>query len=294
MPQTLICAIDDSDRAYEAVSVACDLAQRLDLPLMLAHVVEEPLGYPFGESEEMESERRQRLARGTELLHHVATTLDLPSDVEMRTESGEPSAMLQTLAEEERAALLVVASRGRGRIRSALFGSVSGHLIDGLPCPMLVVTPGAATRYRAGHELPDAAVVCGIDGATAVEQLVPLAAKMADRLHARLLLVHAELPAMSTSHGIPSSAGASIAGAPLVLHDRVDEHQEAARRQLERAEQLATTSRVEARVELGEIGTTMATLAEDTSVQLLAVAQNSSWQLIASRAGCPVLVVPAS
>jgi nucleotide-binding universal stress UspA family protein len=56
------------------------------------------------------------------------------------------------------AALLVVGSRGRGAVRSALLGSVALHCISHAPCPVLVVR---GTTAQPGHERP---VVVGVDG----------------------------------------------------------------------------------------------------------------------------------
>lgn len=295
MSQRIISAVDDSERSYEAVAVAADLGERLQLPLMLAHVVDEPVGFPFGDPNVMERERREREGRGADLLRDIAMTFDLPPETELRTESGDPATMLRTLASEEDAAMVVVASRGRGRVRAALFGSMTADLVHGLGCPLLVVAPGAGTRYRRAAETHEATVVCGIDGSTRIDDLVPQCDRLAKALRARLLILHAELPPMASSRGIPTTAGVSIAGAPMVMHDRLEDHHDAVRERLERARDLATqTTEVEIRAELGDLAATMNDIAEQPSAQVLAIAQDSAWQRLASHAGCPVLVVPSS
>jgi nucleotide-binding universal stress UspA family protein len=40
--------------------------------------------------------------------------------------------------------LIVVGSRGRGRFKAALLGSVSNSLVGLARCPVLIVPPGAA------------------------------------------------------------------------------------------------------------------------------------------------------
>jgi nucleotide-binding universal stress UspA family protein len=54
------------------------------------------------------------------------------------------------LAEEIGAGVIVMGSRGRGGLRRALMGSVSGSLVRHAPCPVLVVRPdkGAYGRPR--------------------------------------------------------------------------------------------------------------------------------------------------
>jgi nucleotide-binding universal stress UspA family protein len=57
--------------------------------------------------------------------------------------------------------LLVVGSRGRGAVRSALLGSVALHCVAHAPCPVLVVHSGAG----GGSKAPK--VVVGVDGSAA-------------------------------------------------------------------------------------------------------------------------------
>ena len=70
--------------------------------------------------------------------------------------TGSPPA--QALLERaEGAALLVVGSRGRGGVRSALLGSVALHCVTHARCPVLVVHPAAVVRQPPR-------VVVGVDG----------------------------------------------------------------------------------------------------------------------------------
>lgn len=57
--------------------------------------------------------------------------------------------------------LLVVGSRGRGRVRSVVLGSVALHCVTHAPCPVVVVHEAPAVHRPGGP------VVVGIDGSTA-------------------------------------------------------------------------------------------------------------------------------
>jgi len=59
---------------------------------------------------------------------------------------GRPADILLAEADELRADLIVVGSRGLGVTASALLGSVSGALVDHAPCPVLVARGEAVTR----------------------------------------------------------------------------------------------------------------------------------------------------
>lgn len=60
--------------------------------------------------------------------------------------SGNPAEVLTRAATEQSASLVVVGNRGLGPIASAIIGSVSAHLVDHAPCPVLVVRSTEATR----------------------------------------------------------------------------------------------------------------------------------------------------
>jgi len=57
------------------------------------------------------------------------------------TAEGDPASEILRLAREQRAALIVIGSRGWGGVRSALLGSVSDRVLHGAHCPVLVVRP---------------------------------------------------------------------------------------------------------------------------------------------------------
>ena len=61
-------------------------------------------------------------------------------------ESGDAATTIIRRAEERYAQLIVVGSRCLGPIAAAVLGSVSAHLVDHAPCPVLVARSPGATR----------------------------------------------------------------------------------------------------------------------------------------------------
>lgn len=66
--------------------------------------------------------------------------------VELRAEAGPVGPLLRDLASREAADLIVVGSRGRGVVASAIGGSVSADLTDHAPCPVLIVRRSSVSR----------------------------------------------------------------------------------------------------------------------------------------------------
>lgn len=106
----------------------------------------------------------------------------------MRLLAGSPAKAIQEAADQEDPELLVVGSRGHGRLRSAVLGSVSRDLAAQSRHPVVVVPPdGSWTADGA----PDASVVCGVDGSEPALAGAAFAGRLAVRLDFRLLIVHA-------------------------------------------------------------------------------------------------------
>jgi nucleotide-binding universal stress UspA family protein len=88
---------------------------------------------------------------GTEDLQRQAELLRRPDlRVTSSVMSGRAMDVLLERADETFADLIVVGNRGRGPIASAVLGSVSAHLVDHAPCPVLVArSPGASRMLLA-------------------------------------------------------------------------------------------------------------------------------------------------
>lgn len=66
--------------------------------------------------------------------------------VEVRAEAGPVGRTLRDVASDAAADLIVVGSRGRGAVASAVAGSVSADLVDHAPCPVLVARRPSVNR----------------------------------------------------------------------------------------------------------------------------------------------------
>jgi nucleotide-binding universal stress UspA family protein len=147
--QAIVCAVDQSDTTDEVVRVAQALATALGGRLVLVHVApptEAPgvSAAPAGQ----ERLREEELADARAHLQDVAVRLDA-GDVEQRVELGPPADRIVAIADEENAALVVIGSRGRGDVKSALLGSVSHGVLSRATCPVVVVPPGGRSRFFA-------------------------------------------------------------------------------------------------------------------------------------------------
>ena len=143
-PSSIVCGVDGSGDARLALRRAAQLAEQLDVPLVVAHVVQPPVSTPG-----LGPTARQLagipidglLAAGEALVDRLLEEEHL-AGAKRRVVLGFPADRLADIADDEGAALIVVGSRGRGAFKAAFLGSVSTDVIGVARCPVLVVPPG--------------------------------------------------------------------------------------------------------------------------------------------------------
>jgi len=135
----VVCCVDGSDGSRSAAALAASLADRLGLRLILLSVVgtvTQPgvSAAPGGQDRLAAAERRE----AEEVLGEVAAAAGAPQ-AEHRVEFGAAASRILSVCETEGASLVVLGTRGRGRVKSAVLGSVSHEVAARASCPILVV-----------------------------------------------------------------------------------------------------------------------------------------------------------
>ena len=142
MFRRLLVAFDDSPHARRALAEAVDFAQATHAQLTLISVVPRPsawvaVGYdtPVPRDDlavQLEDECRTALDIAVSAVPH-----DLPVTILLR--HGDAAQSILAQADDGDHDLIVMGSRGRGRLRSLLLGSVSQDVLKASTVPVLVV-----------------------------------------------------------------------------------------------------------------------------------------------------------
>jgi nucleotide-binding universal stress UspA family protein len=109
--------------------------------------------------------------------------------------SGEPVDEILAAAEDPDIVAVVMATHGRGRLRRAVLGSVADKVMRLIQRPLLLI------RNSAGKTVAQPAwsrIAVPLDGSARAEAALPLAARLAEALAARLILIQAVPPASQT------------------------------------------------------------------------------------------------
>jgi multicomponent Na+:H+ antiporter subunit G len=191
----LLIAVDGSPAAQVALRLAAALSLPPGASIRLVAVAEgelQPLASFEGGRQPTQSEE----AELTALLETAAALLEGPGrSVDLVVRHGSPAEAIIREASEFRADLVVMGSRGLGRVRSLLVGSVAQGVLDGAPCPVLVAR---ATTLRR--------VLVATDGTRSAEAAVDVVAQwpIFEGAHIDVVSVATEAPQYRR---LPGAAG---------------------------------------------------------------------------------------
>jgi nucleotide-binding universal stress UspA family protein len=121
---------------------------------------------------------------GESLLEEIVAEVSAGRDITTTVRIGSAAEVIAAVAEEANAEFVVVGSRGLGSVGALLLGSVSLRLAAQGPCPTVIVPPSAGT-------IAEGPIMCAVDDSDGARAALATAAKLAERLSARLLLVNA-------------------------------------------------------------------------------------------------------
>jgi nucleotide-binding universal stress UspA family protein len=141
-PTKILLATDGSEEAQLAATTAADLAEKTDSEL---HVLTVGPDFPLYELTEhpadFEDVLRKNRREAKEVLEQQAKRIEQSGATvkETHLREGRAEEEIVEVAEELGAGLIVLGSRGHGRLSRALMGSVSDAVVRHAHCPVTIV-----------------------------------------------------------------------------------------------------------------------------------------------------------
>jgi nucleotide-binding universal stress UspA family protein len=253
----IVVGIDGSSRSEDALAFAMQITDGTGAAVTLVAAFAHP-DWPAGSGN----------ADADAMLARAADHVDRPVDVRA-VEAASPARALHEIAEQERAALLVIGSSHRGRIGRVLPGSTGDHVLHETPCAVAIVPDGYRLR-----EPSIARVGIGYDGSGPARSALAAAETLTERLGGQLQVINGFDPTML---GLPSPSVAELElGASADRSEVTFVRGDAANGLVEASEHLDL-------LVLGSRG----------HGPLPSVLLGSVSRRVVRRAACPVMVIPA-
>jgi nucleotide-binding universal stress UspA family protein len=156
MFRRFLVAFDGSSHARRALGEAIELAEATNGTLAVIVVAPEvsawALGGVYGMSADVGELERNILAEHQRMLDEAISTVPAELPVTKQLAYGPPGPAIVDATRSGDYDLIVMGSRGRGELRSLLLGSVSHHVLQASPIPVLVTRVAerdAESRRRA-------------------------------------------------------------------------------------------------------------------------------------------------
>ena len=162
----ILVATDGSPQARRAEGLATNLAAADGARLMIVCVADTRWTHGPDEMTYSELQLREELRRKVDgYLAEAVSKVPAGVLVEQSRREGEPVTQILAVAKGWEADLIVMGTRGRGRLRGLLLGSTAQEVLHGSHCPVLVV-PHATVGANLLH--PNPAPACSQPATAAV------------------------------------------------------------------------------------------------------------------------------
>jgi nucleotide-binding universal stress UspA family protein len=135
----ILLGVDGSKNALHAAKAAGDMARNMNSEILRIVVAFEPVPPYLGEPN-LQVAISARLQEAEEILEKALEIVgEIPGEVHTEILEGSPAEAILDVANTRKSDLIVMGSRGLGRLAGALLGSQSQKVVQHAPCPVLIV-----------------------------------------------------------------------------------------------------------------------------------------------------------
>lgn len=138
MFKNILLAVDGSSHALRAARVGADLARSLQANLRVV-IAYDPVPPYLGEPQ-MSVAIHARMEEAEKILQAALDEIGtIPGELKTEVLEGPPAEAILAVAETRKNDLIIMGTRGLGRLTGMLLGSQSQKVVSNAPCPVLLV-----------------------------------------------------------------------------------------------------------------------------------------------------------
>lgn len=136
----ILVPVDGSDNSYRALDAALLLSEKLGAKATAIHVMEElPVSYIV--SEKLLREIVDAYKRENQLTLSKCSEIATKKGLTIKTKllQGNPGSTILDFCEKEKYDIIIMGSRGMGKFKELVLGSVSSKVLHHSSCPVLII-----------------------------------------------------------------------------------------------------------------------------------------------------------
>lgn len=135
----ILLGVDGSEHALHAAQTAGDLARAVQAKSLRIVVAFDPVPSYLGEPH-LEAAISARMLEADQILKKAQQAVgSIPGEIHVEVLEGSPAEAILNVAAARHNDLIVMGSRGLGRLSGALLGSQSQKVVQHATCPVLIV-----------------------------------------------------------------------------------------------------------------------------------------------------------
>ncbi|GMV34884.1 MAG: universal stress protein [Chloroflexi bacterium] len=139
MFKRILLAVDGSEHALHAARKAAELARLMKPEEFRIVVAYDPIPLYLGEPN-MQIAITNRKGEAEEILNTAVKDVgEIPCEIQTGIVEGDPANAIIEVAKTRKSDVIVMGSRGLGRLAGLLLGSTSQKVVAHAPCPVLIV-----------------------------------------------------------------------------------------------------------------------------------------------------------
>ena len=139
MFERILLAVDGSEHSYHAARAAADLARAMKSERLRIVVAYDRIPPYLGEPN-LQHAIDARLMEAQEVLQKAVDAIgEVPAEIHTELIEGDPAEAIIDVAATRDSNIIVMGSRGLGRLTGLVLGSTSQKVVSHAPCPVLIV-----------------------------------------------------------------------------------------------------------------------------------------------------------
>lgn len=139
MFERILLAVDGSDQALHAARMAAELSRAMESQQLRIVVCFDPIPAYLGQPN-LQRVVDSRVVEAQEILEKAIEAVgEIPGEIHTELIENDPAEAILEVARTRQSDLIVMGSRGLGRIAGMVLGSTSQKVVSHAPCPVLIV-----------------------------------------------------------------------------------------------------------------------------------------------------------